>query len=1818
MSVVVTKQPLPLMIDCYLIVSGTDKAGSNLTNHQTVSPSQVASDSTAGEGDEEEEEEEGDTASDEEKASNKHPDAPIHDLDTGKGSYSTKSDSQALTYQCLDRPGNKTPHQLEDNISLMYSAVAKAGKCDSDTHMRKSASSGSQELTTSSSSCKEERAFPWNSPPARSSSNLGNKYKYPCKLSPPLVASSPTVSLASLDPQMAMVMTSLPLGLLSRVKNSPSPQEASLNYISLPAAGLQDDQPLDLSKKPNKSTSEKAATATHFTSLSTSATTTSTTNGFSSLQSLQQRFGGDYPLGLSHKLNSAVIPLQSSIIHKSVVASHTLSMPNDTNIRPGIGKSKSDLRLDNLEKQEAMRASAVSPMHKGASSRHTSPMLPDEPVAEMGGKHTIHRCSCQKSFSTLYALSLHLQETGHTPGSSKSASLMDYPKLVRGQDMWLNQESEQTRRILRCMQCGESFKSLPLLTVHMMQTQHYTKIVSSDHGRRSHKCSTYCDRELDKECIFKCKVCHEAFTDMEGLANHMIVSGHHKKQSSRHITSTTDLSGDTSSIARQGRRKRFLPDDIAAAASSGSSSSTVATLLEYRQKQALSAMNGFHTETKTTGVRSPEIQAQRLFQCDSCGKSVGSGDFDSHVRACLRHRAEVIDALKNKLAVEEALLSRSESKLLRSGFKLSSFSGHQEQMLFIAGSRGKESFSNEDHESNCEKNLDDSHVGYYNQIKSKNENTSPCQKPNPSTVEEETLPKTGETNAKICDLIEVPLKTWHCSSGEARQPAVKEEEANSGSRIDLSLNVKLCQVPIADVNSNNHHVAKTEGEVPQEGKASLSPGVGEKRKLSEMDSAKDDFNSVRKKDRLGADFAQEFSGKSVDFTSSALHKLDMFSRGLTFSPPKRNISPESKSHSHHSSRASKKKEPTSSIAKSPQPVPASPLSQIKTDSPDPPKKDITFDIIDPNADSGDIESSSSALEAMESFIHKSFSAKSDLRSSNLASMFSPFRNCFPLPGSLPGQSGMVSESADRALSHFAKFSKFFRMVPGIPQFPESVSVHSADSKKLDGAQSQLPSPSLSEPRPVLSQDKSVFLGKKSSNKPNNPSPTIKVPVVKFPSDCVSVTTNTHRISGGKSLDSVSIPKKYKYSTVTSVNSLSSPIRSQSHSQDLPQPSDKRDVWIDDFGHYKMEDRLVLQPDLEKSPDEPKRKRKSDLRLGQEDGKSKMRTLKPDDEFRDEEDKKHMINKAECKMNEDSNSLPDDSHKYNENNGMPLVSSHEDKSKTGTISESATTCMSEALANTTEGRSVVDDVHEGVCESIEHGHLHVQDTLLKEYRICEEMKTRNEDMHEHLPAEGSAKAESLNHHLGNSNKDEADAHKESRHVSKSCPSSRCKEEVDIQVRGEGTAGDSPAFSNQRTFFRKKTWFENMNRESDESNCNNCDGDIDTDDDDDYDDSSGDSSNEVTARDSLVILKKNKERRKTRTREIDSKGENVIDTEHQHSQSMHDKHSEVITIKVECDDDDDDVVSNERNDDKPTSSEEYGEKANSVNLMNSLRKQSQDSSDNSYKEEEKKESNLHSEEPDKQKQDNKQEQQNKHMSEIFLASARKFNTALKPSGKENAAAVELCREMYALKASATESMDKSTKLQEDSPVFSQHASKNTEEVDKQEKKSALDSLSSFVYSQPLTSEHPLDSLHRLLSTNDLTHLTADPHKYLAVTPSKCLTVDISAPLNLTSKGGGVNASSGGCSSDENDESDPAATEGGASEGDLREYKCAACNRKFASKGSYRYHLSRCHLSSVKKYGIKEAFNMSPYVYLPLDHTAKFSKYYQLAHELANKGK
>lgn len=123
------------------------------------------------------------------------------------------------------------------------------------------------------------------------------------------------------------------------------------------------------------------------------------------------------------------------------------------------------------------------------------------------GNLTSLRCgSCGARFESLYRLTVHLEETGHTPASDVAVLPAPSPaaspsssdrklnvaspvgglatpptsapqRLVRGQDVWLAHGVEQTDRILRCIQCNAPARSLAELTLHMVHTRHYINIV---------------------------------------------------------------------------------------------------------------------------------------------------------------------------------------------------------------------------------------------------------------------------------------------------------------------------------------------------------------------------------------------------------------------------------------------------------------------------------------------------------------------------------------------------------------------------------------------------------------------------------------------------------------------------------------------------------------------------------------------------------------------------------------------------------------------------------------------------------------------------------------------------------------------------------------------------------------------------------------------------------------------------------------------------------------------------------------------------------------------------------------------------------------------------------------------------------------------------------------------------------------------------------------------------------------------------------------------------------------------------------------------
>ncbi|KAL9925145.1 protein teashirt [Glossina fuscipes] len=207
-----------------------------------------------------------------------------------------------------------------------------------------------------------------------------------------------------------------------------------------------------------------------------------------------------------------------------------------------------------------------------------------------GVASSVFRCVwCKQSFATLEALTAHMKDSKHcgvnvppfgnlpttadrTPMSSAQApsggqghmrqtsnkSNANTPsaaaknafqyrgdpptplprKLVRGQNVWLGKGVEQAMQILKCMRCGESFRSLSEMTKHMQETQHYTNILSQEQTISMKSSSTTGDNKdgqnsLSSEesrtlsAVLTCKVCDKAFNSLGDLSNHMAKNNHY-------------------------------------------------------------------------------------------------------------------------------------------------------------------------------------------------------------------------------------------------------------------------------------------------------------------------------------------------------------------------------------------------------------------------------------------------------------------------------------------------------------------------------------------------------------------------------------------------------------------------------------------------------------------------------------------------------------------------------------------------------------------------------------------------------------------------------------------------------------------------------------------------------------------------------------------------------------------------------------------------------------------------------------------------------------------------------------------------------------------------------------------------------------------------------------------------------------------------------------------------------------------------------------------------------------------------------------------
>lgn len=311
---------------------------------------------------------------------------------------------------------------------------------------------------------------------------------------------------------------------------------------------------------------------------------------------------------------------------------------------------------------------------------------------------------CKMSFPTLQAMSAHMAETKHgtaaqslqppppppPPPPSVSASsgghnkndinmlvkeTMTLPrKLVRGQDVWLGKGAEQTRQILKCMWCGQSFRSLQEMTTHMQQTQHYTNIISqeqiiswksADENKSSSSASGSNNTSSGGaasssspagsgsvntsanhvSAVLTCKVCDQAFNSLKELSVHMVKNSHYKEHMMRSITEGSNRRRQT-----REKRKKSLP---------------VRKLLELEraQHEVKNGDGGYGAGAGGPGFKSMNDTNHRLGRiiCEKCGEKVDVASFMEHLRVCVTMTADQKNLLKTALMSQNALSSSSSS-----------------------------------------------------------------------------------------------------------------------------------------------------------------------------------------------------------------------------------------------------------------------------------------------------------------------------------------------------------------------------------------------------------------------------------------------------------------------------------------------------------------------------------------------------------------------------------------------------------------------------------------------------------------------------------------------------------------------------------------------------------------------------------------------------------------------------------------------------------------------------------------------------------------------------------------------------------------------------------------------------------------------------------------------------------------------------------------------------------------------------------------------------------------------------------------------------
>jgi len=235
-------------------------------------------------------------------------------------------------------------------------------------------------------------------------------------------------------------------------------------------------------------------------------------------------------------------------------------------------------------------------------------------------------------------------------------------KLVRGQDVWIGRADEQTRDILKCMGCGESFRTLDLLTKHMQATQHYKKVISHDQiSTWKYPESPAAATKSPVNSVLSCKVCDKGFSSLKDLSDHMVRNNHYAGPGETKLARAPAQS----SAAQQSRdRKKSLP---------------VKKLLELERARQEVAGN-------KSPVSAKEIMESGKLMCERCEEKIPIDIFIPHIQQCVGRprflKAPNVETASSQSGNKESKVgSKSETKEGNSEGSSDSILGSLEQLV---------------------------------------------------------------------------------------------------------------------------------------------------------------------------------------------------------------------------------------------------------------------------------------------------------------------------------------------------------------------------------------------------------------------------------------------------------------------------------------------------------------------------------------------------------------------------------------------------------------------------------------------------------------------------------------------------------------------------------------------------------------------------------------------------------------------------------------------------------------------------------------------------------------------------------------------------------------------------------------------------------------------------------------------------------------------------------------------------------------------------------------------------------------------------------